>query len=113
MRNTKLLIVIAMIVLVLFQAHAASACQEEALVYRVVLQNYGAAALIYLSLVSQIGQPADLYVRTTNAAIIALALASVHSYLWAYFETDLGFCPASGFGGDVTIAGAYNASYQW
>jgi hypothetical protein len=46
MRNTKLLGVIALIVLVLFQAHAASACQEEALVYRVVLQNDGAAALI-------------------------------------------------------------------
>ena len=112
MRNTKLVVVIALIVVVL-QAQAASACQEEALVYRVVLQNYGAAALIYLSLVSQIGQPADLYVRTTNAAVIALALASVHSYLWAYFETDLGFCPASGFGGNVTIAGMYNAAYQW
>ena len=110
MRKNMLLVGITLLLVVLFQAEVASACQEEALVYRVVLQNYGASALIYLSLVSQVGQPADLWVRTTNAAIIALALASVHSYLWAYFETDLGFCPESGYGGNVTFAGMYNAA---
>jgi hypothetical protein len=108
MRKRTLLVVIALVLLVLFQAQVASACQADALVYRVVLQNYGLSALIYLSLLSQVGQPADIYMQTNNIAIIALALANVHNYVWAFFASDADGCPEVGDAGWITAAGAYN-----
>ena len=110
MRKKKVLVVIALVLLALFQAEVASACQAEALIYRVVLQNYGLKALIYLSLANQAG-PADIWMETNNIAIIALALAAVHSYNWVYFESNASSCPTVGFAGLVLLAIAYNQFY--
>jgi hypothetical protein len=107
-KRKRLVVVIALVLLVLFQAEVASACQADALVFRVVLQNYGLSALIYLSLVNQAGQPADIWMETRNIAVILLALAAVHSYVWSYFESDAAFCPTTGYAGRVTAAGMYN-----
>jgi hypothetical protein len=111
MRKKKVLVVIALVLFALFQAQVASACQAEALVYRVDLLDFGVRALIYLSLVNQIG-PADIFMETDNIAIISLALAAVHSYNWVYFEGNAPSCPAFGFAGLVLLAIAYNQLHQ-
>ena len=111
MRKRKVLVVIALVLLVLFQAQVASACQADALIYRVVLQNFGLSALIYLSLVNDAG-PADIWMQTNNIAVISLALAAVHSYNWVYFESDASTCPTRGFAGLILLAIAFNQLYH-